>query len=169
MKSFSVLKWKVSRLRDWNDRGKGFYKPRYHRTLKWKVSRLRDWNILSWCGLSPISIHLKWKVSRLRDWNFRQRLHEHPIRKPWNEKHLDYEIETMLATASSSGLSLTWNEKYLDYEIETILVHMNACSTITTLKWKVSRLRDWNRDYLKAVAMDVWWLAWFFRWNLLLF
>ena len=39
----------------------------------------------------------------------------------WNEKYLDYEIETLPCVVSKFNASLTWNEKYLDYEIETKL------------------------------------------------
>ena len=41
------------------------------------------------------------------------------VRVTWNEKHLDYEIETCedFADRISQG---TWNEKHLDYEIETV-------------------------------------------------
>ena len=39
--------------------------------------------------------------------------------RSWNEKYLDYEIETVCGWLSLIIVSLTWNEKYLDYEIET--------------------------------------------------
>ena len=43
----------------------------------------------------------------------------------WNQKHLDYEIETngekMYVYAAGS-----WNQKHLDYEIETIIDDMHA-------------------------------------------
>ena len=39
----------------------------------------------------------------------------------WNEKNLDYEIETLKCLDYSHGGAprVTWNEKNLDYEIET--------------------------------------------------
>ena len=37
----------------------------------------------------------------------------------WNEKNLDYEIETPACTVPHRHNSRTWNEKNLDYEIET--------------------------------------------------
>ena len=142
--------------------------------LKRKVSRLRDWNFnpLIFCVAPHTS--LKRKVSRLRDWNAMcLKPYTHPLRT-WNEKYLDYEIETdvlstvdyvkdviRLETKSISitrlklhilfdtrtPASLAWNEKYLDYEIET-------CSAFPTstprnfLKRQVPRLRDWNSSAL---------------------
>ena len=38
----------------------------------------------------------------------------------WNQKYLDYEIETEIDSVDSSP-AFTWNQKYLDYEIETYL------------------------------------------------
>ena len=40
-------------------------------------------------------------------------------RWPWNEKHLDCEIETRLTDAPPDAPTSTWNEKHLDCEIET--------------------------------------------------
>ena len=117
------LKWKASRLRDWN-LWSTFRNSMYVRDLKWKASRLRDWNYLKaqlTCNLRPfpemksISItrlkhhiydagtphgfhSLKWKASRLRDWN------------------------NMSACSRASWMRLN----------------------SSNLKWKASRLRDWN-------------------------
>ena len=42
----------------------------------------------------------------------------------WNEKNLDYEIETVLLEIRiRPSRGTTWNEKNLDYEIETRPVH----------------------------------------------
>ena len=43
-----------------------------------------------------------------------------PAGSPWNDKNLDYEIETITwkACVVKNGLE-TWNDKNLDYEIET--------------------------------------------------
>ena len=38
----------------------------------------------------------------------------------WNEKYLDYEIETPQPAPYAHPTTHPWNEKYLDYEIETI-------------------------------------------------
>ena len=37
----------------------------------------------------------------------------------WNQKNLDYEIETICGLAPSAPGGITWNQKNLDYEIET--------------------------------------------------
>ena len=110
---------------------------------------------------------LKWKASRLRDWNIYLTSACCRTRFPWNEKHLDYEIETLVicniglirfkpemksisitrlkhpVTTPLIPLRWAWNEKHLDYEIETrILRYMHELCR--NLKWKASRLRDWN-------------------------
>ena len=42
------------------------------------------------------------------------------VRFTWNQKHLDYEIETCILTTNGCGFRIfTWNQKHLDYEIET--------------------------------------------------
>ena len=41
------------------------------------------------------------------------------MRYTWNQKNLDYEIETAAARISGSPSVPTWNQKNLDYEIET--------------------------------------------------
>ena len=37
----------------------------------------------------------------------------------WNEKHLNYEIETFLNLIFYVIKKMNWNEKHLNYEIET--------------------------------------------------
>ena len=62
----------------------------------------------------------------------------------WNEKNLDYEIETSgFSGVNTLSVSLTWNEKNLDYEIETKFSVLDAAPRFY-LKWKEPRLRDWN-------------------------
>ena len=39
--------------------------------------------------------------------------------KTWNQKNLDYEIETMIYDEWHKEIYDTWNQKNLDYEIET--------------------------------------------------
>ena len=43
-----------------------------------------------------------------------------PFPHPWNQKNLDYEIETVLLWYSYQLADMTWNQKNLDYEIETL-------------------------------------------------
>ena len=135
------LKWKEPRLRDWNCK----WSCSLHRcsvSLKWKEPRLRDWNSedstipslrvrlemkrtsitrlkLVLRESPPVFAHLKWKEPRLRDWNWPRSVW-YPCRGPdsWNEKNLDYEIETSMCASTIS-----------------------FCSA---LKWKEPRLRDWN-------------------------
>ena len=111
---------------------------------------------------------LKSKEPRLRDWNtdylpaWKQR------RSPWNQKNLDYEIETR-PQGTSHLCSIAWNQKNLDYEIETgsrlcllyyiqvtleikrtSITRLKHCSiaqvrkVVCHLKSKEPRLRDWN-------------------------
>ena len=93
--------------------------------LKPKEPRLRDWNPKI-VPFSPIAYtHLKPKEPRLRDWNhsFTERLINENV-KSWNQKNLDYEIETDSVSPS--------------------------CISLTFLKPKEPRLRDWNRAAARA-------------------
>ena len=139
------LKWKASRLRDWN-LWVGDHRVRVSVHLKWKASRLRDWNSPWWdrehrqhplemksfsitrlkrSGVMPTvrsCVFLKWKASRLRDWNDLKGMHcGSRVDMPWNEKLLDYEIETQRCFVLLRNKQLPWNEKLLDYEIETVI------------------------------------------------
>ena len=68
---------------------------------------------------------LKSKEPRLRDWN----LLPMPPQKcgkwqTWNQKNLDYEIETtitLITASQKSPIKKSWNQKNLDYEIETTM------------------------------------------------
>ena len=62
---------------------------------------------------------------------------------PWNQKNLDYEIETTEKGGSTEQASHAWNQKNLDYEIET-QVHGASSLWSCALKPKEPRLRDWN-------------------------
>ena len=41
----------------------------------------------------------------------------------WNQKFLDYEIETIPRRAIRRWVDVRWNQKFLDYEIETLMEH----------------------------------------------
>ena len=41
--------------------------------------------------------------------------------RSWNQKNLDYEIETFKVSKCWLCVFQTWNQKNLDYEIETLL------------------------------------------------
>ena len=43
----------------------------------------------------------------------------HDFEGTWNDKHLDYEIETTPLGVPYRNSVYTWNDKHLDYEIET--------------------------------------------------
>ena len=98
-----VLKWKASRLRDWNTRyEKSFTSSLDFRQLEMKsisITRLKQICKI-WLLLTKLRKDLKWKASRLRDWNEKV-FKASPetcdnSKRTWNEKHLDYEIETIL-------------------------------------------------------------------------
>ena len=79
----------------------------------------------------------------------------HPTLITWNEKHLDYEIETWHSAGRYHRLSGAWNEKHLDYEIETKWRVRGACDYALLLKWKASRLRDWNCQKRVGCAAEI--------------
>ena len=137
------LKSKEPRLRDWN--GCSVALPVSDSpSLKSKEPRLRDWNLTPPSGSGWQVGHLKSKEPRLRDWNSLDRVSRLTIRSAWNQKNLDYEIETRYqikpdATATSNLKSKEprlrdWNNK------RDTLTDVTRCA----LKSKEPRLRDWN-------------------------
>ena len=121
------LKWKASRLRDWNCsmRTQSVFRTtqklemksisitrlKQSKWVRWRLSlhriplemksisitRLKLENSTFSCTTRIASELLKWKASRLRDWN--GNIHWRnwvawTFVLSWNEKHLDYEIET---------------------------------------------------------------------------
>ena len=96
--------------------------------LKLRIPRLAD--------LKPI-VDLKRQVPRLRDWNIGMESPDKLVLSTWNDKYLDYEIETIPIKNISQGDSATWNDKYLDYEIET---NSNCL-------WPIEKC-TWNDKYL---------------------
>ena len=107
--------------------------------LKWKVSRLRDWNILSACCTDRLIEVLKWKVSRLRDWNGDLGSYNRIVGDPWNEKYLDYEIETY------------------DLIHETPLVNVLEMKSIsiTRLKQKLRTLQSPPSNFLEMKSISI--------------
>ena len=63
---------------------------------------------------------LESKVSRLRDWNKESASHTFKTTRSWNQKFLDYEIETNSIWGPPVPTQTSWNHKFLDYEIETL-------------------------------------------------
>ena len=119
--------------------------------------------------LPPAYRALKSKASRLRDWNISKSFVYRGTSGTWNQKHLDYEIETEMSFAFVVSVLFAWNQKHLDYEIETqtnlaasvgrfrsleiksisiTRLKLESCFGCTSgrvhLKSKASRLRDWN-------------------------
>ena len=119
--------------------------------MKWKEPRLRDWNLN---GISNIE-------ALIHTWNEKNLDYEietidaaartEGLRNAWNEKNLDYEIETYRDMDDSLGLTYTWNEKNLDYEIETCVGAGDPWVAGAALKWKEPRLRDWNAAALAVM------------------
>ena len=60
----------------------------------------------------------------------------------WNQKFLDYEIETWGLLRLWGRLGRGWNQKFLDYEIETHAFCILSIGLYSLLESKVSRLRD---------------------------
>ena len=74
-------------------------------------------------------------------------------RSTWYEKHLDCEIETGNRQLKCRRFTLTWYEKHLDCEIETKR-HQILIIYSSGLKWKASRLRDWNQSADAGAVLD---------------
>ena len=135
------LKSKEPRLRDWNPGDKPYENRRYQLEIKrTSITRLKQIckriTALSYCDL-------KSKEPRLRDWNHAKYAFSSPDKTAWNQKNLDYEIETNIIGDGPHG-TRTWNQKNLDYEIETIIVILCYSDKSCCLKSKEPRLRDWN-------------------------
>ena len=77
-------------------------------------------------------------------------IERHPT---WNDKYLDYEIETLRLTRGASKNRHAWNDKYLDYEIETFPLSSITLTMLLSLKRQVPRLRDWN-EYATTPAIN---------------
>ena len=161
------LKWKASRLRDWNFPVNPIRLPNQP-LLKWKASRLRDWNLSAFLQRDTEFDNPEMKsisITRLKR-GLNSRLSS-PRNSTWNEKHLDYEIETRIPVISASRrstpemksisitrLKLTYALRmpagYVCPEMKSIsitrlkLVSISSASVKIILKWKASRLRDWN-------------------------
>ena len=111
--------------------------------LKPKEPRLRDWNQINTVDNSMSVRYLKPKEPRLRDWNDmldNWTLHRHVL-KPKEPRLRDWNY--LRVNSTSHFLCPTWNQKNLDYEIETTDT-MRQEEAEDRLKPKEPRLRDWN-------------------------
>ena len=110
--------------------------------LKRQEPRLRDWNCNS-AGWRYRVSSLKRQEPRLRDWNYDDDMLRVITPETWNDKNLDYEIETNRLCRDERRHG-TWNDKNLDYEIETQTKGHNTAIGTGDLKRQEPRLRDWN-------------------------
>ena len=140
----------------------------FHRALKRQEPRLRDWNMFNLTWFCVGCAFLKRQEPRLRDWNFAKAVQFVFAPNAWNDKNLDYEIETLHKTLRSiRGVSLEttrtsitrlkrlekghepcgdtqpWNDKNLDYEIETenALDLLDFLGTLETTRTSITRLK----------------------------
>ena len=97
---------------------------------------------------------LKSKEPRLRDWNKVQYLRSTVDRHTWNQKNLDYEIETL-----KSSISL-WRWCILKSKEPRLRDWNDTTATGSLfsyhLKSKEPRLRDWNKCSLTHFKSDAW-------------
>ena len=136
------LKRQEPRLRDWNILETSWV-GLAHVDLKRQEPRLRDWNLTNRRGylfvdglettrtsITRLKLELnrqqqqhhqvlKRQEPRLRDWNPETRILIIVIKHTWNDKNLDYEIETLMSMNRQRKEFKAWNDKNLDYEIET--------------------------------------------------
>ena len=94
--------------------------------MKSKETRLRDWN-RGYCRMSKLSDALEIKRNSIT------RLKHNPKRPAYLVRQL------------------SWNQKKLDYEIETIELSAVFDNVVVFLKSKETRLRDWNADDIAAM------------------
>ena len=92
--------------------------------LFWLIVEIKSFSITRLKRTQPPRTHHPWpklksKVSRLRDWNERFMPLWAIAVFCWNQKFLDYEIETSRINGIAVHGSTRWNQKFLDYEIET--------------------------------------------------
>ena len=169
--SLEIKRTSITRLKQLQLAFQGFY-PRLE-IKRTSITRLK----LDRIRISDqTNLGLKSKEPRLRDWNERLGRFDGQGCCTWNQKNLDYEIETEHREHRTLR-RWPWNQKNLDYEIETInVIHVcvhplrleikrtsitrlkrmlrfytrDACSV---LKSKEPRLRDWNVDYDRTAPM----------------
>ena len=120
-----------------------------HHALKSKEPRLRDWNPSTNSGVMPAS-PLKSKEPRLRDWNEKipPRAEREISLKSKEPRLRDWNPNNLLSAIPPD--SPTWNQKNLDYEIETVYLWNTTDGCIANLKSKEPRLRDWNLSGFRA-------------------
>ena len=111
--------------------------------LKSKEPRLRDWNMINHDTGGFLGGGLKSKEPRLRDWNSPTSIDATQVQFTWNQKNLDYEIETNDPLSDNCLLA---NLEIKRTSITRLKPKVFCRTTPTTrdLKSKEPRLRDWN-------------------------
>ena len=136
------LKPKETRLRDWNRKSVSVAYSRISlETKRNSITRLKHYILNPFSG--GFTQFLKPKETRLRDWN---PLVENPLKRllrSWNQKKLDYEIETVNLFSRRIDLSsLKPKETRLrDWNMQILMI---SGKPLPLLKPKETRLRDWN-------------------------
>ena len=171
------LKSKEPRLRDWNRLGGGSLNYIYITILKSKEPRLRDWNGRIAVVKIKASTNLKSKEPRLRDWNPISAYQPYWKQASWNQKNLDYEIETWIRIlwggtpcwleikrTSITRLKLQfWAGRHCEKGLKSKEPRLRDWNRVhrrgypggtVCLKSKEPRLRDWNLDNAKSQILD---------------
>ena len=142
-----TLKRQVPRLRDWNY-GAEFCRENWRPDLKRQVPRLRDWNKTDG-GAGSVRENIlettSTSITRLKlvfAWKYDFGKY------PWNDKYLDYEIETFLWEHRPNTLPNLKRQvpRLRDWNL---LFSRSQSSQSLSLKRQVPRLRDWNWDFIK--------------------
>ena len=137
------LKWKVSRLRDWN---RALCDQSVHpQKLEMKSISITRLKRKLLCSLEQLKRLLEMKSISITRLKRKVRLLNWWSRHTWNEKYLDYEIETehcLLNTNATEILEM----KSISITRLKLWRRSRGCRRGSRghLKWKVSRLRDWN-------------------------
>ena len=122
-------------------------------TKRNSITRLK----LAWSwthtGTSYRSGDLKPKETRLRDWNCAGHDEdEFAVRQAWNQKKLDYEIETQESVYDSGVISYRLETKRNSITRLKPLRVLWERYDLHRLKPKETRLRDWNFDKFSEIA-----------------
>ena len=158
VKKLLYLKRQVPRLRDWNLAIYAFHSNRCA-SLKRQVPRLRDWNSNTTLSIDRNILSLKRQVPRLRDWNaYSTFIFSIVVSSAWNDKYLDYEIETRLwRFPSSHNIKLETTSTSIT-RLKQGRTRLRIAYAPRDLKRQVPRLRDWNdqetRDHLNLIRLE---------------
>ena len=142
----SNLKSKEPRLRDWNSACRieiktlNFFKLEIKRT---SITRLKQSSDAIGEALNVLEIK-RTSITRLKLGSSTSS-GSHSRWTTWNQKNLDYEIETNRLTSLRLVLVEAWNQKNLDYEIETNIREILHC-----------HISSWNQKNLDYEIETCW-------------